>query len=210
MKKWLPYLVAAVLGIGVAFVAFNPGGKEEAPAASEKEPKKKKTVRTSVDMGADGFDLARTEDEAKTPAEVVAEGRANPLPPPGTLRPLNESEIKHQARLARPYNQRYAYVAAFWNRSAQLIGPTDMELARECSEMARYMRDQGNLDDRDLDVGAAFDKERALVAKLRAADPGNTELDGVLGYIEETMAAVVAGEDPTKVVKPHKKAAQGG
>jgi len=104
MKKWLPYVVAAVLGIGVAVVAFGPGsGKKEKPAAEEPKADKKK-VRTAVDMGADGFDLVRAEGETKTPAEVVADAKANPIPPPGTPRPFTEAATAHKARPPRPFN----------------------------------------------------------------------------------------------------------
>ncbi len=211
MKKWLPYIVAAVLGIGVAVVAFGPGmggASKEAPAKAEKPGKRK--VQTAVDMGKDGVDVVRTEGETKTPAEVIAEGRANPPPPPGTLRPMNQAEIDHQARLARPFNQHYAYVAAFWNRAAQLAGPADSDLSRECSAMSRYLRDQGNLENEELDVAAVIAKEKALAAKVRAAVPGNEELGGVLDYIEESGQAVLDGQDPTKVLKPSQKKAAAG
>lgn len=210
MKKWLPYIVAAVLGVGVAVVAFGPGlsSSPKPKAETTVAPEKKKT-RTAVNMGSDGFDLVRTEEEAKTPAEVVADGKANPPPPPGTLRPMNAAEIAHKARLDRPFNQHYAYVASFWNHTARLVGGTNPELMREASAMARYMRDQGNLDGEELDVNAAIAKERALVEKIRAAGIESPVLDGVLDYIDESAQAVLDGKDPTTVLKPSQKAAAG-
>jgi len=213
MQKWLPYLVAAVLGIGVAVVAFGPGmgsAPKERPAKAEKADKGEKKVRTVVDMGADGMDLVRTEGETKTPAEVVAEGRANPIPPSGTLRPMNEGEIAHAARLARPFNQHFAYVSAFWNRAAQLTGAAGSDLSRECSQMTRLLRDQGNLDDADMDVAGTIAKEKALVARIRSGVPSTPELEGVLTYIEESGQAVLDGKDPTTVLKPKQKAAAAG
>jgi hypothetical protein len=210
MKKWLPYVVAAVLGVGVAVVAFGPGmsgdGKEKPAKQAKREGRDGKAEKKSVtqkDMGADGFDITHVEGETRTPAEIVAEAKANPPPPPGTLRPMNEAEIKHEARLARPFNQHYAYVASFWNQAARLVGPADSDISRECSAMARYLRDQGNLNE-ELDVAAAIAKEQALIAKVRSSAPGNSELDAVLNYIQASSQAVLDGNDPTAVPKPGK------
>ncbi|MFN7145472.1 MAG: hypothetical protein ACK4YP_16985 [Myxococcota bacterium] len=210
MKKWLPYIVAAVLGVGVAVVAFGPGmSTSPKPKAETTAPPAEKKVRTAVNMGDDGFDLVREEGEVKTPAEVVEEAKANPPPPPGTLRPQNAAEIAHSARLERPFNKHYAYVASFWNHTARLVGGTHPDLMREASAMSRYMRDQGNLDGEELDVNAAIAKEKALVEKIRAAGIESPELDGVLDYIDESAQAVLDGKDPTTVLKPSQKAAAG-
>ena len=125
-----------------------------------------------------------------------------PSPPPGTLRPQNKAEIEHAARLARPFNQHYAYVASFWNRTAQLVGRADPALGKECSAMSRYLRDQGNLNDDAIDITGTIDKEKALIAKIRGASDASEELTGVLDYIEASGQAVINGQDPTTVPKP--------
>ncbi|MDP2305965.1 MAG: hypothetical protein Q8P18_08050 [Pseudomonadota bacterium] len=202
MKKWLPYVVAAVLGIGVAVLAFGPGlggGPSTATTAGDLPEKLEdggRSVRTINNPG-----------QGRTAEDVVADARANPLPPPGTLRPQNKAEIEHAARLARPFNQHHAYVGAFWNRAAQLVGKENPDLAKECGAMGRYLRDQGNLPDDSIDISGTIAKEKSLADKVRATAAGNTELIGILDYIEESGQAVLDGKDPTTVLKPSQKAA---
>lgn len=199
MKNWLPYVVAAALGIGVALIAFGPGmggGGSSSTSVSDDVEKVEKKV--------ENVDNPRY---LRTPEQVVADAKANPPPPPGTLRPQNKAEIEHAARLARPFNQHHAYVGAFWNRAAQLTVKDNPELSKECGAMARYLRDQGNLADDAIDVSGTIAKEKALTAKVRAVAGGNTELIGVLEYIDESGQAVLDGKDPTTVLKPSQKAA---
>jgi hypothetical protein len=201
MKKWLPYVLAAV-GVGVAIVAFGPDtAKAPKKEKAERAEKVRKTVEVR-DFGADGVRLGDDPStEGRTPAEVVAEAKTREIPPPGTLRPLNESEIAHQARLARPYNKRQAHVSSFWMRATQIVGAKDPALAEECAAISRYLREQGNLNE-ELDPAAAVQKELALVQKLRAVDPGNAELVGILDYIDATGNALLSGQDPLAVEKP--------
>jgi hypothetical protein len=203
MKKWLPYVIAVVLGVGVAVLAFGPGssGKGKGKKAPEE-----KQLQGPTSYGDQGSSVISVVGDTRTPADVVADGKAHPLPEPGTLRPLNQSEIDQAAKLARPFNKHYAYVAAFWNRAAQLVGPTDKELLSECSAMAKYLRDQGRLADADLDPAAVIAKEKALTTKIRGSVSGNSELDGVLNYIDASGQAVLDGNDPTTVPKPAKPA----
>jgi hypothetical protein len=204
MNKWIPYVIAAALGLGVALLAFGPGMRSSAkpatPEKAEQDADKKPSGRK--DFGDKGFAVFRKEDDTRTSEEVVADARANPPPPPGTLRPQNKAEIEHAARLARPFNQHYAYVASFWGRTAQLVGGADPALAKECSAMSRYLRDQGNLDDDGIDIAGTIEKEKALVAKVRGASDASDELTGVLDYIEASGKAVIDGQDPTTVPKP--------
>lgn len=197
MKNWLPYVVAAVLGIGVAVLAFGPGmGGGSSADAPDKVAKVERKVET----------LGNRRD-GRTAEEIVADAKANPLPPPGTLRPQNKAEIEHSARLARPFNRHYAHVGSFWNRAAQLTGKEHPELSAECGAMGRYLRDQGNLADDLIDVSGTIAKEKALAAKVRAAANANEELIGILEYIDESGQAVLDGKDPTTVLKPSQKAA---
>lgn len=202
MKKWLPYVLAAVLGIGVAFVAFGPD-KTKAPKKEKVE--KAETVRKTLEVRDFGEGGVRVGDDpsadTRTPAEVVAEAKTREIPPPGTLRPMNESEIAQQARLARPYNKRQAHVSSFWMRATQIVGAKDPALAEECAAMSRYLREQGNLNE-ELDANAAVQKELELVKQLRAVDPNNAELDSILDYIDATGNAVLSGQDPLAVEKP--------
>jgi len=202
MNKWVPYVIAAALGLGVALLAFGPGMRSTPKPATEKAEKAEKKPDANRDFGDQGFALSRDADEARTPEEIVAEAKENPLPPPGTLRPQNKAELEHAARLARPFNQHFAHVSAFWGRAAQLVGKADPELAKECSAMTRYIRDQGNLNDDAIDIPGTIAKEQALVAKLRASGVGDSELTGVLDYIDASGKAVLDGQDPTTVPKP--------
>lgn len=202
MNKWIPYVVAAVIGLGVAFVAFMPGAPKEKPAKVEKVEKVEKSTRV-VDMGKDGVDVVHSDDETKTPAQRVQEAMDNPPPPPGTLRPMNEGEIRQAARLERPYNKHVAYTASFWNQGARLISSANPDLAQEVSAMVRYLRDQSNED--EIDAAAIVAREKALTAKIRAAGFQDAQLDGILDYIDASGQAVLDGSDPTTVVKPTKK-----
>ncbi|MES2643230.1 MAG: hypothetical protein V4850_27345 [Myxococcota bacterium] len=197
MKTWLPYVVAAVLGIGVALLAFGPGmggggSSTEGPDGVAKVEKKVQTV-----------DQLRYE---RSSAEVVADATANPPPPPGTLRPQNKAEIEHAAKLARPFNKHNNHVSAFWKRAAQLV--SDPELAAECGAMSRYLRDQASLADDSIDIAGTVAKEQELSKKVRAAANGNADLVGIVDYIDASTQAVLDGVDPTTVPKPGQTAAQ--
>ena len=202
MNKWIPYVVAAVIGLGVAFVAFLPSASKDKPAKIEKTVKTEK-VGKIVNMGKDGASIARTDEETRTPAQIVEEAKANPPPPPGTLRPMNEGEIRQQSRLDRPFNKHIAHTSSFWNQAARLVSSANPDLAQEISAMSRYLRDQSNEDEIDDKVIVAREKE--LTAKLRAAGFNDAQLDGILTYIEESGQAVLDGTDPTLVAKPTKK-----
>lgn len=201
MQKWVPYTIAAVLGVGVAVLAFGPGtesGSEAQPIST--------TDATEVERTVENVGKTRYE---RTPEEVVADALANPAPPPGTLRPQNQAEIAHAARLARPFNQHTAYVGAFWNMGARLL-KDHPELQQEFAAMVKELREQARLENEDLDIPAAIAKERALVARARVVAAGDTELTGVLDYLDESTQAVLDGTDPTAVLKPKQKAAAAG
>lgn len=195
MKKWLPYLLAVVLGLGVAVLAFGPG--MSTPKKAKGDRHKKIAEQVTSPMEGEERGLSRSRDGKDDEVEVGKE-----IPPDGTLRPMNKSEIEQAAKLERPLNQHFAYVSAFWNRATQLSGPPGSELSRECSAMNRYLRDQSNLGDTALDVNAVLTKELELVAKVREQAPQNEELTGVLDYIQASAEAVRDGKDPTAVPKP--------
>lgn len=206
MKKWIPYVVAAVLGLGVALLAFGPGSGEDVSTKPDAKVAKRTVERTVTSSEAlpPGSRHERTD---MTAEERVADALANPPPPPGTLRPQNQAEIDHAARLARPYNKHLAHVGAFWKRAAQLVGTAEPELAKECLDMASYMREQSRLNDGEIDVPSIIAKEQALATRLAGANIGNQELEGVVSYIQESSQAVLDGKDPTTVAKPGQAAA---
>lgn len=201
MNKWIPYVVAAVIGLGVAFVAFMPSAPKEKAKVAKVEKAEKPTK--IVNMGDDGVDINRAEDATKTPAQVVQEAKDNPPPPPGTLRPMNEGEIRQAARLERPFNKHTAHASSFWNQAGRLLGSANPDLAQEVQAMVRYLRDQANED--EIDAAAIIAREKALTAKIRAGGFQDAQLDGILTYIDESGQAVLDGKDPTTVVKPTKK-----
>ncbi|MFZ5480701.1 MAG: hypothetical protein ACOZNI_28325 [Myxococcota bacterium] len=194
MKRWLPWVLAGIVGIAVAVLLFGPGlgGGEDAPAevAKAEKPRKKRT------SGA--------ERETLTAEERVLEARENPPPPPGTLRPMNQAEIELAARLERPFNKHYAYTQSWWMKAAQLTAKHDPALAAEVAEMERILRDQSNLNDGEADLAGTLQKELDLVRKVKAADLGDPELDRVLGYIEQSAGVALQGGDPSTVPKPPK------
>jgi hypothetical protein len=198
MKKWIPYVIAAVLGIGVAVLAFGPG-LGGAPA-EKKAPAKKSEV--GKNFGDNGSAVIRPAGDDRLPSDVVADAEAHPIPPPGTLRPQNQAEIEHSARLARPFNMHFTHTASFWNRAAQIVGQHDADLGSQCGTMSKYLRDQSKLNDDELDAPAVIAREQALETKIRAAVKGDGELDGVLDYIHASGQAVLDGKDPTEVPKP--------
>ncbi len=197
MRKWLPYVLAAVLGVGVAVLGFGPrtagSGKERpertGPSAraplGEAPPKEPGVV-----LAGDGSGTEGPEDEP--PA----------LPPPGTLRPQNKAEIAHSARLARPFNKHFDYTSSWWQRAGQLIGAEHPALAGEAGQIVKLLREQSKKDDDQLDQTAVIAREHVLIAKVRAAGVRSPELDKVLTYLQESGQAVLDGQDPAKVVKP--------
>jgi hypothetical protein len=196
MKKWLPYIIAAVIGLGVAVLAFGPGMSTPTKKARG-ERHKKVAEQVTAPMEGEEQGLSRSRDGEPKEVEVGKE-----IPPDGTLRPLNKSEIEQNAKLERPLNKHFAYVNAYWNRATQLAGPGGSEISRECAAMARYLRDQSNLSDSALDSNAVISKELELVGKVRQTAPPSEELTAVLDYIQASAEAVRDGGDPTTVPKP--------
>jgi len=86
MKKWLPYLVAAVLGVGVAVIMFMP---ETSTSKAKGEKPAKATTVTKIDK--DGMSMKRVPEDgdpaAPSRAEQILADRAAGIapPPPGPL-----------------------------------------------------------------------------------------------------------------------------
>lgn len=201
MKKWIPYIVAAVLGIGVAVVMFMPetstGKKSDAPA-------EKPHIVTKVENGHMTMN-GGTPDNPSDAERIAADREKGIVPPaPGELRPLNEGELAHQARNARPFNQHYRLVAPYWSVMASLVGPTSPEVAKECSSMDLYLRDQSKLGDEDLNIDEVLRNELALEKKVRTLGIADEKLTSYLDYINNSANTTIQGGDPTAIVKPGK------
>lgn len=200
MKKWLPYIVAAVLGVGVAALMFMPE-TSTGSKTTEVEPTAK-VSRTIDDKGMTMKRVQDGQDPSLPPAAVAA--AADGSPAPGTLRPLSPGEIAHQERRERPFNQHYMAVAPYWNKIAPMIGPTNMAFAKECSQMELYLRDQSKLVSDELDVNGTIEKEKQLEKKIRSLGIQNDELNSILDYIHLSADTVIQGGDPTSIARPGK------
>ncbi len=194
MRKVLPYVVAAALGLGGAFFLL----REATPPAPAPEATGvgATPVRTTVSKGAD------------EPGEVQLGAEARPVtaasaPPEGTLRPMNQAELAQKARAERPFNKRYDNVSAFWRILAKDLYASDKELAKQCAEMEMALRGRSNQD--EVNVKETLDAEVALAKTVRSAVGANAELLPLLTYIEKTADAVQKGEDPMKVPRPSKE-----
>lgn len=200
MKKWLPYIVAAVLGVGVAALMFMP---ETSTGKKAKVEEPKATVSRTIDEK--GMRMKRVQEgqdpNAPTAASIAA---ADGSPAPGTLRPLSPGEIAHQERKERPFNQHYVAVAPYWNKIAPMVGPTNMAFAKECSQMELYLRDQSKLPSEELDVNGTIEKEKQLEKKIRSLNIQNPELTSILDYIHLSGDTVIQGGDPNSIARPAK------
>lgn len=205
MKKWIPYIIAAVLGVGVAVVMFLP---DTSSSKSKADKPAKSTVITKIDK--DGMSMKRVPEggdpSAPSDADRIAANRANGVLPaePGTLRPLNEGEIAHAARTARSFNKHYVGVAVYWNRLGPLVGGTDPALAKECAQMDLYLRDQSKLSDDELNATDVITKELQLEKKVRTLGIDNPDLTAILDYINNSANTTLQGGDPTTITKPGK------
>ena len=202
MKKWIPYIVAAVLGLGVAVLMFLPDtstGKKASDDPAEKPGIVTKVVDGKMTMNGGTPD-------APSDAERIAASRASGVlaPEPGSLRPLNEGEIARNERAARPFNKHYKLVAPFWSIMGTMVGATDPEVAKECAAMDLYLRDQSKLGDDDLNAEEALRNELALEKTVRTLGLDDDKLTSYLDYINNSANTTIQGGDPTLIVKPGK------
>lgn len=199
MKKWIPYVVAVLVAVVIAAVMFlSPTTAEPTPSA-DAPAAKATTTTTSTGSSKKQVKSVFKDDQGNPLMMDVPTGEA---PPPGTLRPMSESELANQARRERPFNKHFARVGAFWNITARLVGPHDAEVSKEAQEMARYLRDQSRLSDEELAVSDVLQKELALEQKIRALGIQDDNLSKALDYINNSANSVIQGGDPAAVPKP--------
>lgn len=199
MRKWLPYVLAAVVGIGLAVVLLLPGsGGGGKGGGGGTAGGARTSTTTSGGAGGEGTPVDRMK-----PTDP-ARASTDPPPPPGTLRPMNPAEEAQQKRESRAFNQHTNRVQSYWLQAARLM-TGQPELAAECKAMMEYVREQSRLDEGELDQNAVITKELELVKKAREATSGNPELAGILDYIDSSANAVIQGGDPTLVPKPSEK-----
>lgn len=194
MKKWLPYLIAVVIGVGVAALMFMPPASTSKPAADAAERSTSATKKTSSSR-PDGpmADLAPKDPDRASP---------EPPPPPGTIRPMNEAEIKQQARESRPLNAHTNRVQTWWQMAAKDLTAVDPELATEARAMMTFVREQSRLNDDEVNVDDVIKQELDLERKIRARGDNSPRLTAILDYINSSANSVIQGGDPAAVVKP--------
>lgn len=189
MKKWLPYLLAAAVGIGVAVLMFLP---EEAPVGSGK-------VSTEAPAAQPGAGEAPMADLAPSDPSSYRPDRP---PPPGTIRPMNEAEVRQQTREARPFNAHTNRVQTWWQLASRELYSNNPELATEARDMMTFVREQSRLDDGDVDIAAVVAKELALERKIRESGAVGTRLGLILDYINSSANTVIQGGDPAAIPRP--------
>ena len=196
MKKWLPYIVASVLGLAAAGLMFIPetATKPAEVSVATTGAEKSKMFRKSSPEGFKMWEGKEGDDPNVSP----------PPRPPGTPNELSPGQIAQAERRARPFNQHYTAVAPLWNQIAPMIGPTDMSVAKQCSEMELFLLDQSKLSSEDMDVAGSLEKELQLEKKIRTLAIQNPELTAVLDYINNSANTVIQGGDPTTIPKPGK------
>ena len=196
MKKWLPYVIAAVLGLAAAVLMFMPetATKPSSTAAGANSTSKSKMIRKSTPEGFKMWEGKEGDDPNVVPAAR----------PPGTPNELSPGQVAQAERRARPFNQHYLAVAPYWNKIAPMIGPTDMNVAKQCSEMELFLLDHSKLSSEDMDVSGSLEKELQLEKKIRTLAIDNPELTQILDYINNSANTVIQGGDPTAIPKPGK------
>jgi len=202
MKKWLPYLVAAVLGVGVAVIMFMP---ETSTSKAKGEKPAKATTVTKIDK--DGMSMKRVPEDgdpaAPSRAEQILADRAAGIapPPPGPLTPTDQARLD---KASRSFNKHYTSVAVYWNRLGPLVSAADPAVAKECQQMDLYLRDQSKLATDDLNVTDVLTKELQLEKKVRTLNIDNPDLTAMLDYINNSANTTLQGGDPSTITRPGK------
>lgn len=202
MKKWLPYLVAAVLGVGVAVIMFMP---ETSTSKAKGEKPAKSTTVTKIDK--DGMSMKRVPEggdpTAPSRAEQILADRAAGIapPPPGPLTPTDQARLD---KASRSFNKHYTSVAVYWNRLGPLVSAADPAVAKECQQMDLYLRDQSKLATDELNVTDVLTKELQLEKKVRTLNIDNPDLTAMLDYINNSANTTLQGGDPSTITRPGK------
>lgn len=191
MKKWLPYVVAIGIGLAVAALMFLPGTGTP-PAADAPTPEPEATTRPSRTTGP------MSQLAAKDPEKASPE----PPPPPGTIRPMNDAEIKQQAREARPFNAHTNRVQTWWQMAAKDLSSVDPDLSKEARDMMTFVREQSRLNDDEVNIDAVIQQELDLERKIRARGDNSARLTAILDYINSSANSVIQGGDPAAIPKP--------
>lgn len=202
MKKWLPYIVAAVLGVGVAVIMFMP---ETSTSKVKTDKPAKATTVTKIDK--DGMTMKRVPEgadpAAPSRAEQILADRAAGIapPPPGPLTPTDQARLD---KASRSFNKHYTAVAVYWNRLGPLVSAADPAVAKECQQMDLYLRDQSKLATDDLNVTDVITKELQLEKKVRTLGIDNPDLTAMLDYINNSANTTLQGGDPSTITRPGK------
>lgn len=210
MNKALPYVVAAVLGLGVAGLMWL--GMSDASSPTAEAPEGAASSGGASKRAALGDNAA--EGEAALPPKTATgagplaqqDGPRQPPPPPGTLRPLNAAELAYAERQSRPYNLHYDHVSSYWRRAVQLLSAKDRALAADATAMDTFLRGGTRLNAGELDVTKALEDEKALIQRIRSAGLGDSELDSILCYIDQSAGVALQGGDVSTVPRPPKPA----
>jgi len=199
MNKVVPYVAAAVVGIGVAVYLLAGSGSGEKPAGAL-DPKAVESAARSGGgaddpSGQGGDGVARKKERDFDPK--------NP-PPAGTLRPMNQAEIAQKERHDRPYNKHFDRVSGFWRAMSMDLSRNrgNPELARACAQMNQALLDRSKQPSAELNAAAAVDSELALVEQLDAVYGKDPEYGPMLEYIRRTGDAVKRNVDPTTIPRP--------
>lgn len=194
MKRWLPVLLVGGIVVVVAVGAYLALGRGDAPSEQAEVEAPASTVVVRERSGG----AASDEGEELRPSP-----NDGPVPPRGTLRPMNKGETEMAARLARPINVHAQYVGSWWGQIQRELREDDPDLAISVEELTGYLRDQTRRNDDTLDVNAVLEREMALEAEIRAKHAaGDPRLTAMLDYVKASAEAVKAGQDPAKVEKP--------
>lgn len=191
MKKWLPIAVAGLVGVIVAGILLMPSDDATTPppsAASMTTPANNPSRTTEPPTARGG-----------TPVSTAEEPPTEATPEPA--RPPNQAEVEADERSARPFNQHYYNVSAFWNQTIRLVAQGNPALGQEVRDLTKYMRDVSRLNDDEVSVNEALQKELDVITKIRSSvsDPKVTP---ILDYIEASAKAAMQGQDPTQIAKP--------
>ena len=202
MKKWLPYLIAAVLGVGVAVIMFLP---DTSTTKSNGDKPAKSTAVTKIDK--EGMSMKRVPEGADPAApsraeQLMADRKAGIAPPPPG--PLTATDQARLEKATRSFNKHYTGVAVYWNRLGPLVSAADPAVAKECQQMDLYLRDQSKLPDDDLNVTDVLTKELQLEKKVRTLNIDNADLTAMLDYINNSANTTLQGGDPSTITRPGK------
>lgn len=205
MKPWIPYIVAGAVGLGIAVAAFPVRGGKDAQAERAARRAERRAAKDAAESSSkDGTPQRTTPDapaaDAPTADVPPTDPSAEAGPPAEAPPAAPETQPSASAEPSRPpFARHVAQTGPYFAQVAKEVAASNEALSLEVVAVARYLRDQANLE--DVDVERALGKQEKVIARVRATSP-DPRLTGVLDYLEASGNAAKRGADPAAVPPP--------